>query len=179
MAKVFKECRFDNFTVRTATTKDTEAVIQLLRGAASWLDEKGISQWSYLQNGGEDHEIKEGIAAGTTYVVENSDDNLVATFNFSSDQNEWDVGMWGERDDLAYYIHRLAVHKDHHHNQIGRKILAWIDRNIQLQNGHVRLDCVASNQVLNDFYRSLGYRFVGHIGEGQDIFSLYEKDFQG
>ena len=45
------------------------------------------------------------------------------------------------------------------------------------ENGYVRLDCVADNSVLNDFYQRAGYTFVGYASEGKDNFSLYEKLF--
>ncbi|PAV30735.1 GNAT family N-acetyltransferase [Virgibacillus profundi] len=138
---------------------------------------KGISQWEHLHNEVEVGEVLEDIQDGITYVVENLEGDLVATFNFTGVQNAWDVAMWGKRDDNAYYIHRLAVHKAHHNKQIGRKVLVWMDENIQLKEGFLRLDCIANNSFLNKFYDKAGYTFSGHVGEGEDAFSIYEKAF--
>jgi ribosomal protein S18 acetylase RimI-like enzyme len=85
--------------------------------------------------------------------------------------------MWGERQDNACYLHRLAVDMDHHNQQIGRKLLHWMEDHIVLSNGYLRLDCVAANPALNSFYQRAGFTFAGYIGEGADKFSTYEKPF--
>lgn len=175
--KLFKKNNFEAYTVEKATDADSSAVFKILQGAAAWLKEKGILQWEHLYNEVEVNEIIEDIQAGITYKVLNNTGEIVAVFNFSEMQNEWDIAMWGKRVDHAFYIHRLAVHKDHHNKQIGRKTLEWIDENIQLNHGFVRLDCIADNPVLNDFYQQAGYRFAGHVGVGEDKFSIYEKAF--
>ncbi|MEC5424637.1 GNAT family N-acetyltransferase [Virgibacillus sp. C22-A2] len=174
----FGNSTFDNYKVKKATVSDSALVFQILRDAASWLEDKGISQWEHLHNDVTIEEIEEDIREGITYVVLTAEDEPVATFNFSSKQNSWDVAMWGKRDDLAYYIHRLAVHKNHHNKQIGWKALNWIEENIELEGGFLRLDCIANNPVLNRFYQKAGYRFVGHVGEAEDKFSIYEKTLQ-
>lgn len=179
MSELFREYKFENYQVRKADSKDTKAVIQLLRDTARWLQAKGVSQWEYLLEGGETEEIEQDILAGATYIVENSEGDLAATFNLSSKQNDWDRHMWGIMDDFAYYLHRLAVAKDQHHKQVGKQLLEWIDGNIQMQNGYVRLDCVADNLVLDYYYQQAGYTFIGYVGDGEDKFSIYEKAFKG
>ncbi|WP_099156524.1 GNAT family N-acetyltransferase [Virgibacillus ndiopensis] len=175
MEKLFVTYRFDQYSVRVAIKEDTDNVIQLLRNVAFWLEKKGIDQWEYLRNGGAEAEIKQDILAGTTYIVEDTSKNLVATFNLSPKQNDWDVAMWGERNDNAYYLHRLAVNRDQHTNQVGKKLLGWIDDNIRIRDGFLRLDCIASNPVLNRYYLEAGYTFIGYAGEGEDKLSKYEK----
>ena len=101
----------------------------------------------------------------------------MATFNFANEQNEWDIEMWGKRNDHAFYIHRLAVNQNNHNQQIGKRLLAWIDENHTIEHGFIRLDCVGNNQALNKFYQDSEYHFMGYIGEGEDKFSLYEKAF--
>lgn len=166
--------KMGELTVRKASETDTPAVTAILKGAADWLEEKGVGQWSYLRSGGEDEEIRQDILVGTTYIVEDGK-TAVATFNFSPVQNNWDVEMWGERQDQAYYVHRLAVARDWHHRQIGRKLLQWLDENLEGKTHRIRLDCVADNPALNAFYQQAGYEFIGYAGEGEDRFSLYEK----
>ncbi|WP_339229937.1 GNAT family N-acetyltransferase [Oceanobacillus sp. FSL K6-2867] len=174
MQKLFHEDTFGEYKVRKATVEDTEAVIQLLQGAARWLEVKGISQWEYLRNGGETTEIKQGILVGTTYVVENRG-SLAATMNLSDVQNEWDMELWGEAKGYAFYIHRLAVAQAYRRQQIGRKLLDWIALNIRLENGRIRLDCVADNPALNQLYQRAGFELKGTAANGEDKFSLYEK----
>ncbi|WP_106494963.1 GNAT family N-acetyltransferase [Lentibacillus sp. Marseille-P4043] len=175
MGGLFSQNCFDDYSVRLANEQDTAIVLQLLKDVANWLREKGIQQWGYLGSGGEDQEINQDILAGTTYVVEDAQGNIVATFNLSPKQNDWDVEMWGERNDEAYYLHRLAVARGHHNQQIGKRLLRWIDDNMLMNDGYLRLDCVAGNPVLNDYYQQAGFTFSGYTGEGEDKFSKYEK----
>ncbi|WP_042142344.1 GNAT family N-acetyltransferase [Paucisalibacillus sp. EB02] len=174
---MFKTNNLEGFIVRKAIREDLGSVLDLLKSAAKWVQDKGIDQWGYLLEGGEDHEIEADILAGNTYIMENENKEMVATFNFSNEQNEWDVDMWGKRNDNAFYIHRLAVSQLHHNKQIGKRLLAWMDENHTIENGFIRLDCVGNNEALNKFYLDAGFRFMGHIGEGNDKFSLYEKAF--
>ncbi|MFD1850801.1 GNAT family N-acetyltransferase [Oceanobacillus bengalensis] len=176
MKDLFKSYMFGPYKVRKATEKDIEDIIELLQDVARWLESKGIMQWEYLLTGEENEEIKKDIVAGRTYLVEYAGE-IAATFNFSSLQNDWDIELWGKRNDLAYYIHRLAVKREFQRQQLGKKILNWIDANIQLKGGYVRLDCIANNPVLNKFYQEAGFTFVRHVGEGEDKFSTYEKSY--
>ncbi|MGY0693635.1 GNAT family N-acetyltransferase [Virgibacillus sp. FSP13] len=172
---IFAQDTFDEYTIRIAGVNDLNAVLELLYEAANWLKEKGVPQWGYLRSGGEDEEIRQDILAGTTYVVEDNDRNIVATFNLSPKQNDWDIEMWGKRSDQAYYLHRLAVVRGRHHQQIGKRLLRWMDDNMLIDDGYIRLDCVAGNPVLNDYYQQAGFTFSGYTGEGEDKFSKYEK----
>ncbi|QGS68018.1 hypothetical protein CV093_02960 [Oceanobacillus sp. 143] len=91
---MFRTYEFDNYTVRIAGENDTESVIRLLQDTASNLQKKGVLQWEYLLQGEDTKEIEQGILAGTTYVAE-ANGKMVATFNFSSKQNDWDITLWG------------------------------------------------------------------------------------
>ncbi|WP_010098183.1 GNAT family N-acetyltransferase [Ornithinibacillus scapharcae] len=172
---MFRTQQFDEYYVRIATEEDLVSVLEILKTAAKWVQSKGVNQWGYLLSGGEDDEIKDDLLAGKTYIIQSKDGDPVATFNFSNEQNEWDIEMWGKREDRAFYIHRLAVSQVHHHKQVGKRLLKWIDENIVLDEGYIRLDCVGNNSVLNLIYQDAGFEHVGYVGEGEDKFSLYEK----
>lgn len=178
MLQLFASDKFDDYIVRIANEEDIGKVLQLLKNAAFWLKEKGVNQWEYLRNGGENEEIIQDILAGTTFLVNDSKGELAATFNLSPKQNSWDIAMWGDRDDNAYYLHRLAVGKGYHNSQLGKKLIRWIDTTNLLNDGYIRLDCVGDNKVLNRFYTEAGYTFAGHTGEGDDKFCKYEKAFK-
>lgn len=179
MSEQFKELTFGNYKVRKARAADAGTVLQIWCDIARWLKSKGVSQWEYLLRGEGSNEVEQAIKAGITYIVENSEGNAAAVFNFSSKQNDWDIGLWGVRDDSAYYLHKLIVTKDQQQQQqqLGKQILNWIDKNIHMKDGYVRLDCYADNTVLNDFYQQAGYKLVGQTSMGEEAFSIYEKHF--
>ncbi|SFB04896.1 Acetyltransferase (GNAT) domain-containing protein [Lentibacillus halodurans] len=175
MGSIFKTDTFEHYTIRQASVKDADTVTRILRDAAQWLINKGIHQWDYYLSDDAAAEINQAIKAGTTYIVEDRDNQAIATFNLSMEQSELDISIWGARDDEALYLHRLAVDKDCRHKQIGRRLLEWIHVNSHLDRGVLRLDCVADNLSLNQFYADAGFTFSGHIHAKKIQFSRYEK----
>ncbi|WP_010529355.1 GNAT family N-acetyltransferase [Lentibacillus jeotgali] len=175
MADIFKKDTFDDYRVRKTAADDADTVVRTLQDAAGWLNDKGIHQWDFYLTDEAVSEVKEAIEAGTTYLVTDRDDHPVATFNLSQSQNELDASLWGDRGDDALYLHRLAIDKNYRHQQIGRRLLSWIQENSKTESDVLRLDCVADNPGLNQFYENAGFSFSG-FAEAMDIqFSKYEK----
>ncbi len=111
MPELFKSYTFEDYTVRKATPYDSDTVIRILRDAAKWLIGKGIHQWDYYLTDEAAAEINEAVETGTTYLVVDQDNCAVATFNLSAEQSELDTSVWGDRNDKALYLHRLAIDK--------------------------------------------------------------------
>ncbi|WP_430788764.1 GNAT family N-acetyltransferase [Virgibacillus flavescens] len=172
---LFTASEFSDYNVRLATKEDVPIIIDMLISAASWLKNNGVDQWSYLQSGKENHEIEAAVMNETTYVVEDTNGNMVASFNLSSVQNSWDKELWGATVNSHLYLHRLVVAQTEHNKRIGSRLLEWMLDNIQLRKGSLRLDCVGHNQVLNRFYQNSGFEFIGSHDMGGDLFSKYER----
>lgn len=176
MSFIFRIDQFNTFTIKKATLEDVQSVYQMLHDIAQILKQKGIQQWEYFLNRQAIIEVEADVLKGATYVVVD-EEQLIATFNLSQDQSEWDQALWGERKDDAFYLHRLAVHPKYRHQQIGLQLLSWIEKNLSVTNGLIRLDCVGENHVLNEFYRQAGYLFQKTVDIEGTPFSLYEKTF--
>ncbi|ASK61398.1 GNAT family N-acetyltransferase [Virgibacillus phasianinus] len=173
----FKTNTFAGYQVRRATKEEAPAVINMLINAARWLKENGINQWSYLHSGKENHEIESAVSKGTTYVVEDTTGNLVASFNLSPEQNDWDTELWGIHPNQSFYLHRLVVERDQHNKQLGKRLLAWMLESMET-GGSIRLDCIGHNTVLNQFYNDSGFTFVGSHDMGGELFSKYEHSLE-
>lgn len=173
---MFKTKEFSGNIIRQATKEDCEQVIKMLMDATSWLKENGIDQWSYLGSGKENHEIETAILKGSTFVVENVTGKLIASFNLTSEQNDWDSELWGSNNDQSVYLHRLVVARNQHNKQLGKDLVAWMVDNINPIKGSIRLDCVGHNKVLNRFYKDVGFTFVGSHDMGGTLFSKYERN---
>ncbi|MFD1361205.1 GNAT family N-acetyltransferase [Lentibacillus salinarum] len=174
MVSLFKKNTFANYIIRRATASDVDTVIRILRDAAGWLRDRGIYQWDFYLTDEAASEVRQAIKAGTTYLVTDNH-QPVATFNLSHQQSELDASVWGNRDDNALYLHRLAVDKNYRHQQIGKKLLEWIQENSQTDSHVLRLDCVADNPELNQFYVKAGFTFSGYAEAMKIQFSRYEK----
>jgi len=161
----------NNIQIKNASMEDSECILQLLREVARWIKEKGINQWGYLLSGGEDEEILKDIVNKKTYIVF-KDEQVIATFNVSAEQNEWDKEIWGEDYSThSLYVHRLGVHPNYMKHGIGAYILNWIEEHFKNKYEYIKLDCVADNDKLNHFYQRHGYDLV----ETVDEYNKYQK----
>lgn len=50
-------------------------------------------------------------------------------------------------------------------------MLQWVEENVQHDKEFLKLDCVGHNRILNDFYKSNGFEYVGST----DGFSKFQK----
>jgi GNAT superfamily N-acetyltransferase len=163
------------FDVIKASVKDSEDILSLLKEVAYWLKDKEINQWGYLLQGGDDCEILQAIENQDTFVVL-KDDVMVGTFTLSTTQSEWDQHIFGVDDtNDSLYIHRLAVFPRYMGKGIGKSILEWIEENHQSKKTYLKLDCVADNLKLNQFYRENGFEYLGET----DKHSKYQKVLSG
>ncbi|WP_411954817.1 GNAT family N-acetyltransferase [Alkalibacillus sp. S2W] len=166
--------QIEGFDVRKATKQDCDEVIKLLKVVALWLKNNEIDQWSFLLAGGDDEEIKQAIAHNDTYVVE-WNEQIVATFTLLSEQSEWDVHIWGyDPDSNSLYLHRLAIIPSYMNNGLGKEILAWIENNTT-DKTYLRLDCVADNKRLNDYYKNNHFEAVG-LTDGHSQYQKFMKE---
>jgi GNAT superfamily N-acetyltransferase len=149
--------RMSDLQIRVATNDDREQIQSLLITLAHWMQDEKINQWRFLLEG-EDDELKQWISKGLTYIVE-KDGTFIATFTLLPEAGEWDQHIWG--DDLpenTVYLHRLAITPDFMRHGIGGKIMEWLST---IEKEIVRLDCVADNAKLNQFYLRNGFEFIG------------------
>ena len=145
---------------RRATAADFDAVFAIMTEAALWLQSRGISQWSFfLTQPGKDF-VRNRILTAETYLVFDPTDRPVATFTL-----HWkDEEIWGPRglDGKAGYIHGLAVCRCAAGKGLGN-ILLTMATNLIAQKSRrlVRLDCMAQNEALCNYYRRAGFTDLG------------------
>jgi GNAT superfamily N-acetyltransferase len=161
----------NGFEVKKASIKDSKDILSLLKEVATWLKANEINQWGYLLHGGDDDEILQAIENQNTFVVI-KDGIMVGTFTLSAKQSEWDQHIFGVEDtNDSLYLHRLAIYPKYMGNGIGKNILEWIEENHHSEMTFLKLDCVADNERLNQFYRENGFTYMGET----DNHSKYQK----
>jgi len=168
--EVSADPRLSEVEIARAGTDDLETVLKLWLEAANWLESKGISQWK--PNSFTIESVKEH-AAKTELFVARLNKEIVATFSL-----QWsDAFIWRElNSEDCGYLHRLVVARSYKSHNLGRLLLSWAEKYIT-DNGKskLRLDCMADNEKLNEYYRGSGFDFVGRIDRTYFSASLYEK----
>lgn len=160
--------------IRRATTEDVDGIRSLLVEAAHWIREAhGFWQWRE-QNF--EREIVEAFVRDNEVFVALFGDELVGCFSVHWTYEE----IWGDRwHDDAGYVHRLCVSRRRKGEGIGRELLRYAEEYI-LNNGKrwLRLDCMADNPSLNEYYASLGFIFQGRFDAGFWSANLYEREIE-
>ncbi|MNR41332.1 Acetyltransferase (GNAT) family protein [compost metagenome] len=88
--------------------------------------------------------------------------------------------IWGDKfHDNAGYVHRLVVARKFKGQGIGERLLSWAEIYIGKQGKDwLRLDCMADNPTLNEYYRSLNMDYRGRYdGRGWSA-NLYEREIK-
>jgi ribosomal protein S18 acetylase RimI-like enzyme len=145
---------------RRATAADFDAVFAMMIEAALWLQSRGISQWSFFLTQPGKNFVRNRILTAETYLVSDPTDRPIATFTLLwKDEEIWGVrGLDGE----AGYIHGLAVCRRAAGKGLGN-VLLTLASNLIAQNSRrlVRLDCMAQNEALCNYYRRAGFTDLG------------------
>lgn len=157
--------------IQPASVEDGPIILDLWRQSAKWLQSKGIKQWN--PDNFKIEQIAEWLEKGANIYLARLDSEVVGTLLII-----WtDPLVWDELNDQdSGYIHRFAVSRQHTGYGIGKLLMDWAENQIRLKGKKIRLDCMADNIRLNQYYQSRGYRLVR--GKKWEHFSanLYEKN---
>lgn len=157
--------------IKTAEPTDLPLVLAILNELSAWGISKGIDM-HWPESWPEDF-ISAKVNAGEMFLAY-LDGEPVATLAL-----QWsDEEAWGDQPPDAGYIHHLAVRRSGAGQGIGRKLLDWAaDRAVKQGKRYLRLDCLASNSTLRQYYQDAGFRLVGtnNIVHDRGEVCLFEK----
>jgi ribosomal protein S18 acetylase RimI-like enzyme len=157
--------------IRRAGLADFEEVCSIVAEATRWLQSRGIRQWdSYLCDEGQEW-LRRRIETAETYLVLDLQGKSIATFAM-----QWeDPRIWGARgtDGLAGYVHGLAVRRSAAGKNLGLDILNLATEMTAAKRRELlRLDCMATNEPLCEYYRRAGFVGVGVNVIIKDVLSV-------
>jgi len=155
--------------VRRAQQEDALTVAGLLDEATVWVNDLGFSQWPlpFPRD-----QLAAAIGRGEVYVVESEDGEGVATVSMLPDDPEY----WGDQPPDAFYVHKLAVRRDQAGRGIGAAIVEWANAEAaEAGREFLRLDCLADNPGIRDYYEDLGFEHRGDLVLDGQKMSLYER----
>jgi len=157
--------------IRGASREDAPAILHLWQESARWLLSKGIRQWN--PDWFKLEQIMEFMDQGAEIYLAEQDREVVGTYLLV-----WsDPKIWGELDNSdSGYIHRFAVNRNYVGQGIGGKLIESAEEQIRRKGKSIaRLDCMAANDRLNQYYRDLGFTFVRRLDREGWSANLYEK----
>lgn len=155
--------------MRQARSADLEAVVSMLEEAARWMVRRGIEGWT--PDGFSRERIAVLIESGEIYLAV-LDGRPAGTFALQWSDRE----TWGLVPDDAGYVHGLAIRREFAGTGLGREMLRRAEQMVsRSEREYLRLDCVADNEALNQYYRRAGFAYRGRALVRGLTVSLYEK----
>lgn len=154
--------------IRQAQPQELAKVNEILYETAQWLQQKGHTQWSEILEGSDKHQLTQALAQQEVYFFL-KEENIVGLAALWNQPSAWDQMLWRDKagaDATIYYIHRVAIRPKYRGQQLGAALLQAIKTHFADRATVLRLDCIADNPKLTDFYHSNGFSKVGY-GENQ------------
>jgi ribosomal protein S18 acetylase RimI-like enzyme len=150
---------------------ETNTLQALYIEAAGWMASKGIDQWraTDFPAGFMNKLMKE-----TEVYAVNREGVLIGCLSI-----QWaDPFFWKELDSIeAGYVHKLVVKREYSGLGIGHELLDWSANYLKSHNKRwIRLDCMADNAGLNNFYINAGFQFRRRLDGKTWSANLYEKE---
>jgi len=153
-----------------AQQSDLDAVLEILEEASRWLSSKGLeSRWrpspAFRQS------IKDNIERVEVYLVRGAR-GIIGTITL-----QWsDRKFWGDLPPDAGYVHKLAIKRSSSGQRLGLRMLQWAETKARAEDkSYLRLDCLASNKRIREYYERAGFVHVRDTLEPGWKASLYEK----
>lgn len=143
-----------------AQADDLDRYIDLLEEVADWLSKRGITQWrpgSFRQS---TVFYADSIAQGEVQLAFTGEE-LAGTLRLLLREPI----VWPDiTADDAVYVYSLAVRRRWADQQLGRRLLDWAGQQaVELGRRWVRLDCMADNIFLRNYYAQAGFMDRGEV----------------
>ena len=148
------------YTIVSAQSADLARYLDLLEEIADWLETRGISQWPRGSFRRSADYYAQSITQREVQLVFIGDE-LVGTLRVLLQEPI----VWPEIvDEDAIYVYNLGVKRECARSGLGRQMLDWAcTRAAELGRKYVRLDCMANNGFLRDYYTRAGFEERGEI----------------
>ena len=162
--------------IRKAKKNELDDIMQVYKSCVSGMIALGIDQWDESYPNREI--IEQDLEIGDYYVglINNE---IVAGIKIDSVQDPTYLTIdWADKTNNFMVVHRLCSKTKVWGNGIGRKMMSFAE-NLALKKGHfsIRLDTYINNPKAIAFYKSIGYKQLGHIHlkADKDIYYCFEK----
>ncbi|GGP35946.1 GNAT family N-acetyltransferase [Saccharothrix coeruleofusca] len=145
------------YVMSMARAEDFDTVMRLLKQRIDWLRELGSDQWNTGRSF--DTRVRNSISRQETWLL-NDGDEPIATLTLTS---EGDPDFWtpSELADRALYLGKMATSRSRSGSGLGKLAITWAS-DFAAKRGfeYVRWDVWRTNKRLQDYYRSVGARYI-------------------
>lgn len=166
--------------VKQATIEEASTVQSLLQETAKWLESIGSSQWKEVLEGNDKHGLSKAVEKGEVYFFYNHKNELIGMAAAWKKPSDWDQLLWKEIgfSKNSYYIHRVIIRPKYRKMHYGDQLLTTLKLYFKSKASELRLDCLASNKHLVNFYSKNDFSNVGKQKDLNEVsFELFSYVF--
>lgn len=159
-------------TIKLATFKDKEQIIDILYELALYLKDKKIEQWQeWLAPKESDLNWITDLINNSSFFLILKDNTTIGIFSLA----DQDAKYWGKSNDKSKYLHSLGILPQFKNNEIGKTVISLIKTQLKEKDyTFLRLDCISSNQKLKNYYLNQEFDEVGITNIGPNSFTLFQ-----
>ncbi|MGV9557639.1 GNAT family N-acetyltransferase [Streptomyces sp. NPDC003522] len=151
--------------ITPAEPHDVAKLLFFREEAAAWLRGIGSDQWSRPYPA---DKLLATIEAGTVFMLRDGH-TTAGTITLTPDAEE---GLWtdGELAEPSMFVNKLTIAREYAGQNLGGRLLDWAgDRAYRAGARWVRLDAWTTNEGLQQYYLTQGFRHVRTVREGAAV----------
>jgi ribosomal protein S18 acetylase RimI-like enzyme len=156
-----------NYTIEIADISDIDSILKLYSERMQWFKDNNIKQWNKYLTNHPKSEFEGAINNKNYYIIKNNEE-IIGGFELSTNSKDWEDNITP-----AYYIYKVVTKVGY--KNIGDFIFEKC-KEMAKSNGkkYLRLDCLKSNEKLNDIYESHNFKLVRYGNNERYSYSLRE-----
>lgn len=157
--------------IERAKAEDVAEIVTLFEAAGVWLEGQGISQWPTRVAPRFRTFLRDKVAEGEVFVARAENGRLLGHIRFEYEPSK----VWGDNSVDTAYVRGLVIANEMRGHGLGVTLLDWAQEYAQ-QKGCVRLrlDCLAENGRLRQYYADYGFVSLGEGRNGRYVAALFE-----
>ena len=157
--------------IEQAQLDDIAGIIELFEEAAVWLESKNLFQWPIRVAPRFWSFLREKVRDGEVFVVRGGNGRLLAHIRFDYHPNK----VWCDNPANTAYVRGLVIANEVRGQGMGTALLDWAQGYVRQRGfARLRLDCLAENGRLRQYYRDYGFTYVGQSHSGNYKAALFE-----
>jgi ribosomal protein S18 acetylase RimI-like enzyme len=156
-----------NYTIEIADISDIDSILKLYSERMQWFKDNNIKQWNKYLTNHPKSEFEGAINNKNYYIIKNNEE-IIGGFELSTNSKDWEDNITP-----AYYIYKVVTKVGY--KNIGDFIFEKC-KEMAKSNGkkYLRLDCLKSNEKLNDIYESHNFKLIRYGNNERYSYSLRE-----
>ncbi|MEG0806231.1 MAG: GNAT family N-acetyltransferase [Lachnospiraceae bacterium] len=159
-----REVLYEKYGIRKTRAEDLPRIMEIVTQAQEFLKENQVEQW---QDGyPEAYRFQKDIDLDSSYVVQNSENRVIATITIAlnADENYSEIqGEWHSQQEYGV-VHRMAIESASRGKGLARQLLHFAEQLCRLsRRDYMRIDTHINNNIMRGLILKSGYCECGTI----------------